>query len=77
MAGWSYGGNYAAACAALIPSRLTAAGVVSTRHLSQYNFVERPGAYEELDPEERRHHLARRGPLGLCEALGSTRLIFP
>ncbi len=53
VVGWSYGGNYAAACAALIPDRLTAAGVVSTRHLSQYNVVERPGAYAELDPEDR------------------------
>lgn len=40
--GWSGGGPYAAACAALIPTRLTGVGIVSSRHLAQYNFGERP-----------------------------------
>lgn len=53
VVGLSAGGSYAAACAALIPSRLTAAGIVSCRALSRYNFVERPAAYGELDAEER------------------------
>ena len=68
VVGWSYGGNYAAACAALIPSRVTAAGVVSTRHLSEYNVVERPDAYAELDPEDRTDYdLAQKDPLAAAE----------
>ena len=68
VVGWSYGGNYAAACAALIPDRLTAAGVVSTRHLSQYNVVERPDAYAELDPEDRTDcDLVRKDPAAAAE----------
>jgi len=68
VVGWSYGGNYAAACAALIPSRLTAAGAVSTRHLSQFNFVERSGAYEELDPDERADYdMAKKDPVAAAE----------
>jgi pimeloyl-ACP methyl ester carboxylesterase len=68
VVGWSAGGPYAAACAALIPSRLTAAGIVSTRHLSQYNFVERPGAYEELNPEDRAEYdVAQTDPAAAAE----------
>jgi pimeloyl-ACP methyl ester carboxylesterase len=68
VVGWSYGGNYAAACAALIPSRLTAVGAISTRHLSEYNFVERPGAYEELDPDERADYdVAKADPIAAAE----------
>jgi pimeloyl-ACP methyl ester carboxylesterase len=68
VVGWSYGGNYAAACAALIPSRLTAVAAVSTRHLSQYNFVERSGAYEELDPDERADYdVAKKDPVAAAE----------
>ena len=68
VVGWSYGGNYAAACAALIPSRVTAAGVVSTRHLSEYNVVERPDAYAELDPEDRTDYdLAQKDPVAAAE----------
>jgi pimeloyl-ACP methyl ester carboxylesterase len=68
VVGWSAGGIYAAACAALIPTRLTAAGVVSTRHLSQYNFVERPESYDELDADERAEYdLARRDPDAAAE----------
>lgn len=53
VVGWSSGGAYAAACAALISPRLTAAGIVSTRHLGQYNFVEQPSALDALDAEDR------------------------
>lgn len=70
VVGWSGGGRYAAACAALIPSRLTAAGVVSTGVLSESNFVERPGAYEELDPEDRADYdLAQKDPAAAAEVI--------
>lgn len=68
VVGWSAGGPYAAACAALIPARLTGASVVSTRHLSQYNVAERPGAYEELDSEDRTEYdLAHKDPAAAAE----------
>lgn len=68
VVGWSAGGIYAAACAALIPARLTAAGVVSTRHLSQYNFVERPESYDELKADERAEYdLAQVDPTAAAE----------
>ena len=71
VVGWSSGGAYAAACAALIPSRLTAAGIVSSRHLSQYNFAERPAAHEELDAAERaEYELAQRDPRAAAEQAG-------
>jgi pimeloyl-ACP methyl ester carboxylesterase len=41
--GVSAGGPYAAACAALIPSRLTGVAIVSSRPLSRYDWEERPG----------------------------------
>ncbi len=51
VAGFSGGGPYALACAALIGSRVTRAGLVSaSTHLIQ----ERPGAIESLDEEDRR-----------------------
>ncbi len=63
VVGWSAGGPYAAACAALIPSRLTGAAIVSSRHLSAYNFVERPESYEELDADDRAtYDLAQTNP---------------
>src|SRR5947208_15844339 len=52
VVGWSYGGNYAAACAALIPSRVTAAGAASPRPLPEYTAAERQDAYAELTPED-------------------------
>lgn len=51
--GWSSGGPYAAACAALIPGRLSSVGIGATRHLFQFNIVENPSAYDELDSHER------------------------
>jgi pimeloyl-ACP methyl ester carboxylesterase len=68
VVGWSAGGPYAAACAALISPRLTGAAVVSTRHLSQYNFVERPESYEELDSDDRAtYDLAQKDPTAAAE----------
>jgi pimeloyl-ACP methyl ester carboxylesterase len=68
VVGWSAGGIYAAACAALIPARLTAAGVVSTRHLSEFNFVERPQAYQELDADDRAtYDLAQKDPAAAAD----------
>jgi pimeloyl-ACP methyl ester carboxylesterase len=51
--GWSAGGPYAAACAALIPARLTGVGIGASRHLSQFNVAENPTAYEQLKAEDR------------------------
>lgn len=69
--GWSGGGPYAAACAALIPTRLTGVGIVSSRHLAQYNFGERPDAYGELSLEEREEFdLAQRDPMAAAELSG-------
>jgi pimeloyl-ACP methyl ester carboxylesterase len=59
VVGWSAGGPYAAACAALIPARLTGVGIGASRHLSQFNVAEKPTAYEELGTEDR--HLLELG----------------
>ena len=68
VVGWSSGGPYAAACAALISPRLIAAGIVSTRHLGQYNFVEQPSTLDELDAEDRAEYdLAQRDPEAAAE----------
>jgi pimeloyl-ACP methyl ester carboxylesterase len=61
--GWSAGGPYAAACAALIPARLTSVGIGASRHLSQFNFVENPSAYDELEIDDRHlFELAQQDP---------------
>jgi pimeloyl-ACP methyl ester carboxylesterase len=63
VVGVSAGGPYAAACAALIPGRLSGVAFVSSRHLTEYNWAERPGAEEGLDPEERAEFdLAQKDP---------------
>lgn len=63
VVGWSGGGPYAAACAALIPARLTGVGIACSRHLSQFNVAENPAAYEELEADDRRmFDLAHRDP---------------
>jgi pimeloyl-ACP methyl ester carboxylesterase len=68
VVGLSAGGLTAAACAALIPSRLTSVEIVSCRGLAEYNFAERPGAYEELDDEERADYdLAQSDPWAAAE----------
>ena len=50
----SAGGPWAAACAALIPERLTGVGLASSRALGAYNFRERPQAVEELNEADLR-----------------------
>ncbi len=63
VVGWSAGGPYAAACAALIPARLTGVGIACSRHLSQFNVAENPVAYKDLDADDRGMlQLARRDP---------------
>jgi pimeloyl-ACP methyl ester carboxylesterase len=49
--GVSAGGPYAAACAALIPSRLTQAAIVSSRVVSRFDWGERPGIQDTWPPE--------------------------
>jgi pimeloyl-ACP methyl ester carboxylesterase len=69
VVGWSGGGPYAAACAARIPARLTGVGIGACRHLSQFNFAENPGAYEELSADEHRlFELAREDPDAAAQA---------
>jgi pimeloyl-ACP methyl ester carboxylesterase len=63
VVGWSAGGAYAAACAALIPARLTGVGIACSRHLSQFNVAENPAAYKELEADDRRmYELAQQDP---------------
>ncbi len=63
VVGWSAGGPYAAACAALVANRLTAVGIGACRALSQFNVVENPAAYGELTADERQlFQLAQRDP---------------
>jgi pimeloyl-ACP methyl ester carboxylesterase len=49
--GVSAGGPYAAACAALIPSRLTHVAIVSSRVVSRFDWGERPGIQDTWPPE--------------------------
>ncbi len=68
VVGVSAGGPYAASCAALIPSRLTAVGIVSSRPLARYDIAERPDAYAELDADKRAEYdLAQQDPLAAAE----------
>jgi pimeloyl-ACP methyl ester carboxylesterase len=63
VVGWSAGGPYAAACAALIGDRLTGVGIGACRALSQFNFAENPAAYEGLTADDRQlFQLAQRDP---------------
>lgn len=63
VVGVSAGGPYAAACAALIPARLRGVALVSSRHLTEYNWAERPGAEEGWSPDERAEFdLAQKDP---------------
>jgi pimeloyl-ACP methyl ester carboxylesterase len=52
VAGYSAGGPYALACAALLGDRVTRAGLVATT--TRLILRERPGALAELDEEDRR-----------------------
>lgn len=54
VVGVSAGGPWAAACAALIPERLTGVGIASSRALAEYNLRERPQAVEEFNDDDRR-----------------------
>lgn len=64
VVGLSSGGGWAAACAALIPSRLTAVAIVSSHALADANMAEWPGAYEALDPDDRAEFdLTRKDPV--------------
>jgi pimeloyl-ACP methyl ester carboxylesterase len=70
VVGWSGGGPYAAACAALIPARLTGVGIACSRHLSQFNVAENPAAYRELEADDRRiFELVQRDPDGAARAV--------
>jgi len=63
IVGVSAGGPYAAACAALIPQRLRGVALVACRHLSEYNWAERPGAREGwADDDRAEFDLAQRDP---------------
>jgi pimeloyl-ACP methyl ester carboxylesterase len=63
VVGWSAGGPYAAACAALIPARLAGVGIGASRHLSQFNVAENPSAFDELDADDRQlYELAQHDP---------------
>jgi pimeloyl-ACP methyl ester carboxylesterase len=66
--GVSAGGPYAAACAALIPSRLTGVAIVSSRPLSKFNWEERPGIEATWDAGDRAEfELARRDALAAAK----------
>jgi pimeloyl-ACP methyl ester carboxylesterase len=54
VVGISAGGPWAAACAALIPERLTGVGLASSRALGAYNLRERPQAVEEFGEDDLR-----------------------
>ena len=69
VVGWSAGGPYAAACAALIGDRLSGVGFGACRALSQFNFVENPAAYGALAADDRQlFRLAQRDPDGAALA---------
>jgi pimeloyl-ACP methyl ester carboxylesterase len=72
VVGWSSGGPYAGACGALLAQRLTGVAIVNSRHLGQYNFIERPGAYNELDSNERAEFdLAQADPFAAAELVAA------
>lgn len=72
VVGWSSGGPYAGSCAALLAQRLTGVAIVNSRHLGQYNFIERPGSYEELDSNQRAEFdLAQRDPFAAAELVAA------
>jgi pimeloyl-ACP methyl ester carboxylesterase len=61
VAGYSAGGPYAIACAALLGARVTHAGLVATA--TRLVLRARPGAIAELDDEDRRAYHRRRPSL--------------
>lgn len=68
VVGVSAGGPYAAACAALIPERLRGVALVASRHLTEYNWIERPGIETAWSPEDRAEFdLAQQDPAGAAD----------
>jgi pimeloyl-ACP methyl ester carboxylesterase len=54
VVGWSGGGPYAVACAALLSSRVTGVGIVNSGSITTYALENRPERYERLDEDDRR-----------------------
>jgi pimeloyl-ACP methyl ester carboxylesterase len=74
VVGWSAGGPYAAACAALTFARHTGVAIGASRHLSQFNVAENPSAYAELNDDDRQlFDLAQRDPDAGCRGLRRVR----
>jgi pimeloyl-ACP methyl ester carboxylesterase len=68
VVGWSAGGAYAAACAALIPERLAGVGIGASP-LAKFDSALNPALYEELEPDERRlFELAQHDPQAAAHA---------
>jgi Predicted hydrolases or acyltransferases (alpha/beta hydrolase superfamily) len=68
VVGVSAGGPYAAACAALIPGRLSGVAIVSSVALAKYNWAERPNAEEEWSTEQRAEFdLAQKDPAAAAQ----------
>jgi len=68
VVGVSAGGPYAAACAALIPGRLRGVALVASRHLTEYNWAERPGVEEAWDADDlAEFDLAQRDPVAAAD----------
>ena len=63
VVGVSAGGPSAAACAALIPGRLSGVALVSSMALAEYNWAERPGVEDGWSEEDRAEFdLAQKDP---------------
>lgn len=68
VVGVSAGGPSAAACAALIPRRLSGVALVASRALTEYNWAERPEAVEEMSSYDRDvYDLAQHDPAAAAE----------
>ena len=69
--GVSGGGTSAAACAALIPERLSGAALVVSSGPTMYNWAERPGAEDEWSPGDRAEYdLAQTDPAAAARLAG-------
>ncbi len=68
VVGVSDGGSYAAACAALIPERLTGVALLASRAVTEYNWGERPGIERAWSPQDRAEFdLAHQDPAGAAD----------
>ena len=66
--GYSAGGAYAAACAALIPARLTNVAIVSSRGLSRYDWEGQPGIESTWSDDDRAEfELTRMDPVAAAK----------